>query len=145
MPLPSTRQTNVPPFMGKMPTLNDDGQIKEMPFKVNTATKIVSYTVKASESGTFFNNRGTTATVVFTLPAMASGLNYHFYAAADRALTVTSGTADKMIADNDVEADSLSLSTGSEIMGGCIVVTCDGTKWMANAYLEESQTAVVAT
>jgi hypothetical protein len=131
--------------MGKMPSLNDDKQIKEMPFKVNTVTKVADYTVKASESGTFFDNRGATAAVNFTLPAFASGLNYLFYAAADFAVTVTSGTADLMIADDDVAADSLALSTGSEIMGGAIQVVSDGTKWMAMTYLEESQTAVVAS
>ena len=145
MPIPSSRQTNVPPFMGKMLSINDDHQIKEMPFKVNVVTKVADYTVLASESGTFFTNRGATAAVNFTLPAFASGLNYLFYAAADFAVTVTSGTADLMIADNDVAADSLALSTGSEIMGGAITVVSDGTKWMANAYLEETQTAVVAT
>lgn len=145
MPLPSTRQTNSPPFMGKMPSLNDDGQIDQMPFKVNTATKTADYTVLASESGTFFTNRGDTGAIVFTLPAMASGLNYVFYAAADFDLTVTSGTADKMICDNDVAADSLSLSTASEIMGGAIQVVCDGTKWMAAAWVTETVATVVAT
>ena len=145
MPIPSSRQTNVSPFMGKMLSLNDDHQIQEMPFKVNVVTKVADYTVKASESGTFFTNRGATAAVNFTLPAFASGLNYLFYAAADVAVTVTSGTADLMIVDDDVAADSLALSTGSEIMGGAIQVVSDGTKWMAMTYLEESQTAVVAT
>jgi len=145
MPIPSTRQTNTIPFMGKMLALNSNNQIDQIPFKVNTASKTTDYTVLASESGTFFNNRGATVAINFTLPAMADGLNYHFYAADDFAITVTSGTADKMICDNDVAADSLALSTGSEIMGGCIFVVSDGTKWMATAYLEESQTAVVAT
>ena len=145
MPIPAKRQTNSPPHMGKMPALNDDYQIDQMAFKVNTATKTADYTVKASESGTFFSTRGAVGTVNFTLPAMASGLNYLFYAAAAGAMTVTSGTADKMVADNDVAADSLAFSTGSEIMGGAIQVVCDGSKWMAMAYCEESQTTVVAT
>lgn len=145
MPIPVKRQINVPPFMGKMPSLNDDNQIEEMAFKVNTATKVADYTVKASESGTFFCNRGATAAVNFTLPAFASGLNYLFYAAADFAVTVTSGTIDLMVVDNDITADSLALSTGGEIMGGAIQVVSDGTKWMAMAYLEETQTIVPAT
>ena len=145
MAQPLKRQTNVAPFMGKMPSINDDHQIQEMQFKVNTATKTADYTVLASESGTFFNNRGATAAITFTLPAFADGLNYLFYAAADLAITVTSGTADLMIVDDDVAADSLALSTGSEIMGGAIQVVSDGTKWFAMTYLEESQTAVVAT
>ena len=145
MPISVKRQINVPPFMGKMPSINDDHQIKEMAFKVNTATKVADYTVKASESGTFFNNRGATAAVNFTLPAVASGLNYHFYCAADFSVTVTPAAVDTIICDNNVAADAFALSTTSEMMGGCIVVTCDGTKWMANAYLEESQTAVVTS
>ena len=145
MPIPAKRQVNSPPFMGKMPSLNSDAQIDQMAFKVNTATKLTDYTVKASETGTFFTNRGTTAAVNFTLPAVASGLNYLFYAAADRAITVTPAAADTIICDDNVAADALALSTGSEIMGGAIQVVCDGVKWVAMTYLEESQTAVVTS
>ena len=145
MPIPSTRQTNVPPFMGKMLSLNDDSQIQEMPFKVHTQTKTLDYTVKASESGTFFSNRGATAAMNFTLPAVASGLNYLFYAAADFSVTVTPAAVDTIVCDNNVAADAFALSTGSEIIGGAIQVVCDGTKWMAMAYLEETQTSVVTS
>ena len=145
MPIPTTRQTNVDPFMGKMLTLNSDAQIDQLPFKVNTSTKTLDYTVKASESGTFFCNRGATAANTFTLPAVASGLNYHFYAAADFAVTVAPAAENTIVCDDNVAADALLISTGSEIMGGCIFVVCDGTKWVATGYLEESQTLVVTS
>ena len=145
MPSSTVKQTDMGTFLGRMPGLTTINQIQKMGFKVNTASKVADYTVKAAESGTFFTNRGATANVNFTLPAVADGLNYLFFGAADFNVTVTPAAADILVCDNNVAADALALSTGSEIMGGAIQVVCDGVKWMANAYLEESQTVVVTS
>lgn len=146
MPKPTTRQTHMPVHMGNAPSVEaDTRQIDNMAFKVNVVPKVADYTVKATESGTFFTNAGATAAVNFTLPAFADGLVYFFFVAADFAVTVTSSTADMMITDHDVAADSIALSTTSEMLGGMIQVFSDGTKWMSMVYAEESVAVTVVT
>lgn len=93
--------------------------------------KTADYTVKAYESGTLFTTRGASGAVNFTLPTTATlGLHYGFYCAADQNLTVTSGTTDKIVAINDLAADSVAFSTSSLKIGGMIEVFGDGTGWL---------------
>lgn len=84
--------------------------------------KIMDYTadhtVTEAENGVCFTNKGAAGTVIFTLPATAKeGLVYTFFGAADQTLTVASGTADKIITNNDLAADSVSFATSGEIIG----------------------------
>lgn len=93
--------------------------------------KTADYTVSAYESGTLFTTRGASGTVIFTLPATAyKGLHYSFYNAADQTMTVTAGTADTMVAINDLTADSVGFATASSKIGGMITVIGDGTGWL---------------
>jgi hypothetical protein len=93
--------------------------------------KTADYTVKAWESGTLFTTRGAAGAVNFTLPATPSqGLYYGFYSAANQNLKVTAGTADTMVAINDLAADSVSFETASLKIGGMIEVYGDGTGWL---------------
>lgn len=92
--------------------------------------KTAAYTVVPSDNGTDFTNTGATGTVIFTLPAVATsaGMRLRFHAVADYTVTVTapSGTA---VTYNNAAATSLSLQTGSGIIGGRIDADCDGTYW----------------
>ena len=112
--------------------------------------KTADYTVNKYESGTLFTTRGAGAAVVFTLPsAQTIGLWYGFFCAADQSMTITSGTADKMTAFNDLTADSIAFSTASEKIGGAVIVIADGTGWLVFPYTTglglTAQTATIAT
>ena len=93
--------------------------------------KTADYTVKAYESGTLFTTRGASGTVVFTLPTTPTrGLYFGFYNAADQTMTVAAGTADTLVAINDLTADSIGFATASSKIGGMIEVYGDGTGWL---------------
>jgi len=98
--------------------------------------KTADYAVLASDgSGTLFTNRGAAGTVIFTLPAPAAALAgyvFRFKAHADQTITVKTATADTLVVLNDAAADSLSLSTAGEKIGGEIEAFCDGTSWFAS-------------
>ena len=128
-------------FMGKMPAVDEYGIIDDMAYKVNVVAKTSDYTVKASESGTFFTSTGGTAAVNFTLPTAADGLNYLFYSTDVVSFTVTSGSANIIVADDDIAASSVIFIASGEIIGNAVYVFCDGTKWMAMLMIEETVTA----
>ena len=128
MPSPTNQQSHMDTFMGRAPALDSDGFIDDIAMKLNVVAKTADYTVKHSESGTFFTTEGATAAVNFTLPAAASGLVYWFFSAEDVNMTVTADTADTMVAMNDVAADSIAFSTTSEKIGGAIMAVSDGSK-----------------
>lgn len=98
--------------------------------------KTADYTVLGTEPcGTTFTTRGAGAAVNFTLPApkpQSAGLWYEFLNLVDQNMTVTAGTADTLIVDGDLTADSLAVSTASHKIGAVIRVFCDGTAWIAN-------------
>jgi hypothetical protein len=92
--------------------------------------KTAHYTVTAADSGTVFTNTGAEAQVNFTLPAVSEGLCYEFIATANFPILVKTATADTLITFNDVEADSISIGTENEIIGGVLVAICDGTNFI---------------
>jgi len=91
-------------------------------------TKAASYTVLASEDGTQF---AATAAAAFTLPALAAGLSYTFFNEADTNMSVASAEGTNMIVDGNASASSVTFSTSSHKIGGCVKVVCNeaGTKW----------------
>lgn len=140
-----TYQTNgMKVHLGLGAGVNVSGQIEDIAYMVKVRAKTADYTVLAAESGSIFTNYGATAAVNFTLPALADGLIYEFYAAADVGLTVTSGTVDKMVALNDAAADSVAFSTTSLILGGSFRVFSDGTLWYVQV-LSDGATVTIAT
>lgn len=151
MPTPSTFQTNGMPMAPSVlaPGLNANGQIPNLAALLRVSAKTAAYTVLASESGTFFSTEGATAAVTFTLPAptaVSAGTFYFFYNAEDIDMTVASGTADLMVAFNDVAADSVAFSTTSEKVGSGLLVVGDGAKWFALVMLgAETATPTVAS
>lgn len=141
-------QTNsMPTFMGRAAGLNEYGQISNMAFYPKFYTKTADYTCKASESGAVFVTTGATAAVNFTLPAIADGpWTFKFINGADVNMTVTAETADTLVVDNDLQADSIGFATATELIGGCIEVFCDGTSVFAIPHLQtEDATLTIAT
>lgn len=151
MPTPSTYQKNGMPMAPSVlaPGLNANGQIPNIAFLFKIVAKTAAYSCVEAESGTIFTTEGATAAVTFTLPAPASttsGTWFIFYNAEDINMTVASGTADLMIAFNDVEADSVAFSTTSEKVGNGVLCVCDGAKWLAMLFLgADSSTVTIAT
>lgn len=109
--------------------------------------KTGDYTVLDTDNGTWFTTTGATGAVNFTLPATAKlGLFYRFYNTVDQDLTVTAGTADTMVALNDVAADSVTLSTAAHKVGSGFDVVGDGSKWLVLPILADDGVIVtVAT
>jgi hypothetical protein len=113
----------------------------------NIVIKTADYTVTEADNDTLFTNRGDAGAINFTLPTTAEkGLHYGFYCVADQNMTVTSGTADTLVCFNDATADSITLSTSSEKIGGMFEVYGDGTGWLTKTSLAaDSQTVTIAT
>ncbi len=104
-------------------------------------------TVALADQDVMFVCKGGSGTVVFTLPATALlGQRYGFYNAQGQTMTIASGTADKMIILNDLEADSISLQTANELIGGSfeVIGQADG-KWLVIPHLWEAQTVTIVT
>lgn len=98
--------------------------------------KTADYTVTEFDNDTIFTNKGASGAVVFTLPATAKkGLRYGFYIAAAQTVTITAGTADTLIANNDIAADSIAFSTANEKIGTYVEVFGDGALWMTQVHL----------
>lgn len=112
---------------------------------VVTATTIA---LTAHDAGKTICNVGAAGALTATLPAAATcrpGDDIWFLSCADQTFTVA-GTAGELIVLNDVAANSVALSTSSEKAGGAMIATCvSGSKWHIAFWLEETQTATVAT
>lgn len=97
--------------------------------------KTAAYSVLASESGVLFTNRGATASVTFTLPAVTGlpiGTEYSFYGLSAYGFAVASnGSSDNIVSLNDATADSITCTTTSKIIGAAVRVIWDGTAWLA--------------
>lgn len=103
--------------------------------------------VALADQDVMFVCKGGSGAVNFTLPATAlAGMRYGFYNAQDQNMTITAGTADKIVSLNDLAADSVALSTSSEKIGGSfeVIGMADGT-WLVIPHLWEAQTVTVVT
>ena len=147
MPTPATYSTNGMKLgKGRYVEVDEYGKVANFAWSKRYVTKTASYTVLRTESGTCFVSTGATADYVFTLPAISTGpWHFEFIAGADYNLTVTAGTADTMVAYNDLAADSLAFSTNSEQIGGRILVDCDGTTLFATGVGHNLQHQTVST
>ena len=127
-----TYQTQMATALGLGPGLNVAGQIPSVAFTVQVLTKTAAYTVPVTESGTFYNNLGAAGSVTFTLPAVATaaGCWYLFHAAVAQNLVVTA-PANTLVTDGNAGQTSVTFSTASHIIGGAVIVYCDGAKWYA--------------
>jgi len=115
-------------MIGRNVSVDEYGAIPNLSFYRKHYDKVAAYTVLAGDTGAVFTNYGATTAVTFTLPAITDGsYEFEFVALADFAITIASGTADTLITFNDAAADSVALSTASEIIGGGVKVCCNGT------------------
>ena len=110
-------------------------------------SKTTSYTVVANDNYSLFDNVGAGGAVTFTLPAIANGYLFGFRVQADQTITVASNEGDNMIVLNDASADSVAFSTGSQKIGGMVVVYTnpDATKWIVENRSAGTNTITVAT
>lgn len=131
MPFTSTDQTGQPVLGGSVAS----GGGVDGPRLEKISAKTSAYTCLLSEWGTTFTNRGATASVTFTLPAVTSaiaGMWYRFYAVSNYGLVIASnGSSDNIVALNDAGADTITCTTTSLMIGANVLVIFDGTGWLA--------------
>ena len=143
MPYTSTDQTGQPVLNGSVAS----GGGVDGPRLDKFSAKTSAYTCLLSEWGTTFTNRGATASVTFTLPAVTSaitGVWYKFYAVSNYGMVIASnGSSDNIVARNDAGADSVTFSTTSLMIGACARVAWDGTGWLCEI-LSDGNTLAVA-
>jgi len=112
---------------------------------VETGTTL---TIGPGDAGKVFCNVGSSGNIAYTVQSAAlfrPGDQVTVLSAA--AGTTTVGfTSGQLIALDDVAANSVALSTGSEIIGGGFLFTClSATKWHCCIMCSEAQTVTVAT
>lgn len=97
--------------------------------KRRIVSKAAAYSVSKlnDECSTEFDNRGAEAEVIFTLPPPAFqyfGWFYRFRGIADFNLKVAGAANGDIVTKDDLAANSVSLETANEIIGGVIEATC---------------------
>lgn len=112
---------------------------------VETGTTL---TIGPGDAGKVFCNVGSSGNIAYTVQSAAlfrPGDQIYVLSAAAGTTTV-SFTAGQLIAMNDLAANSVALSTSSEIIGGGFLFTClSASKWHCCPLTEETQTVTVAT
>lgn len=112
---------------------------------VETGTTL---TIGPGDAGKVFCNVGAGGNIAYTVETAANfrpGDQIWILSAAAGTTTVNF-TAGQLIAFNDVAANSVALSTVSEIIGGGFLLTCvSASKWHCCPLTEETQTVTVAT
>ena len=100
--------------------------------------KVAAYTLTPNDFGTTFTNRGATASVTFTLPAVAdlpTGWWVRFYGVVNAGMVIASnGSADNISSLNDDAADSITMTTNSLAIGASVHLVWDGTRWLSDRH-----------
>ena len=116
------------------------------PELVNTTG--TTLTIGPGDAGKVFANVGAGGNIAYTIGAAAGfrpGDQITILSAAAGTVTV-SFTTGELITFNDSSANSVALSTSSEIIGGGFIFTClSSSKWHCLICCEETQTVTVAT
>ena len=99
-----------------------------------TDSALVGATVAltAAQSGQVFNNRSTSGSPSWTLPAAANGLRYTFTVSnTTTGFTVTGGTinAKTSATGTAVSGTTLTNTQATAVVGDAITLVCDGTVW----------------
>ena len=132
MPFSAQEQTHAPVTGGGVSPYNAQSGVM---LYDKVLAKTADYTVLDSDFGTIFTNRGCTAKVSFTLPAITSipvGWWAIFYSVDNDGIAVLSaGSNDNIIAKNDAGADSITMSTNSLSIGCSVKMIWDGTSWLS--------------
>lgn len=113
-----------------------------------SAAKTSAYTITAADSGKILTNRGASGSVTFTLPTVAAGFDgvdvTIMAVVAAQNVVIAAQTAGQIITFNDAAADSITISTASEIIGAAVRCVCDGTSWLCILLVNESTTVTIA-
>ena len=105
--------------------------------------KTGNYTVKATDCGTLFTNRGAGAGITFTLPtpsAENNGVWFEFVTVAAQTLAVS--LTSKLIVHANATATSV---TTAATIGQHLNVVCDGTGWFVQSDPSAATTATAVT
>jgi len=98
----------------------------------NIVAKVAAYQVVPRDIGKLFTNRGATASITFTLPAIAdltAGWWCEFYGISATGFVI-SAPAGKLVALNNAAAGTLTMTTTSRIIGAVVRVEFDGTSFL---------------
>lgn len=103
----------------------------------HTASAItINTTVGVTHWGKLLTNRGAAGALVLTLPAptaAVAGAWFLYRGVADQNMSFTTATVDTLVVLGDATADSLTFSTGGQLIGALALISCDGTSWFATA------------
>ena len=136
MPLDTLAPTNGIYYKGLAMGVDANGYGRTT-WKETITAKTAAYTVLITDAGTTFTNKGGTASITFTLPAIAlvpTGWWVEFDQAALQALVV-SAPSGKLIAYDNIAATTLTCSTTSKMGALRIRMTYDGALYMATVFL----------
>lgn|GEM_PF-2943335 len=97
--------------------------------KVVPSAKTASYPVVAGDSGKLFTNTGSSGTITFSLPAVASGLAYSFYVADNHTVVIDAAGTDLIRIDGSVSSAGGTLTSNAQ--GDFIQVYSNGVVWFA--------------
>lgn len=93
--------------------------------------KAANYEVKASDTGKLLVGNKSGSGITFTLPEVdvCEGCTWFFQQMQDQNMTITGGTADKIVAKHNAAADSVAFSTGNQKIGAACMVISDGSRY----------------
>ena len=116
---------------------------------VPVVAKTASYSVKASDIGKLFTNRGASGTITFTLPQITAngkpalaGWYCEFVTAAAQSIVIATAPADKLVVHADAAADTL---TSAATIGQHFRVICDGVSFLVESNPSAATTATNVT
>ncbi len=142
----TAEEYNIRTQLGRFFQLDDDPQGFMGGNDGGVTIVAASATLSDVHAGQLVVVRGASGAVNLTLPTTpAKGRRFRVYNASAQNLTVTAGTADTMVTLNDLTADSVTLSTANELIGGSFEIIGDGTGWLVIPSLWEAQTVTIVT
>lgn len=103
------------------------------------------YTLTAADNNTLFTNEGAVGAVTFTLPQARQGFRCGFYVVENQNVTIAANPTDTLVVYNDNAADSVTLSTAGERIGGFFEVIQTSSRSLVIPHLWEGQTPTIAT
>lgn len=111
--------------------------------------KTAAYTMTRQDECKIFTNRGASGSVTFTLPVVTDlpvgwEVTVFTCVAAQNVVIASNGSSDNLTTFNDLQADTLTFSTSSEIAGAGVRLVWDGTGWLTFLHTEETQTVTIA-
>lgn len=98
--------------------------------------KTANYTVKATEIGATFTNKGATGAVTFALPAATVGLWYRFRVLAAQALQIDPNGTETIALPSTGAQSAAGKFISADAAGECVEIVCaDAGAWHVNSYV----------